>query len=58
MTNECTTETEWLACFEARMRERGYPEENILKAVVNIEVDLEQSSRDAADDEMFDWDNE
>lgn len=48
---------EWLERYEARMRERDYPEDKIRAALEKVAPDLSESPKDAADDEMFDWEN-
>lgn len=53
------TPDEWLERYKARMVERGYPQDKV-DAVTIETVDrlrLDEDPRDAADDEMFEWDN-
>lgn len=60
VTQEITvTPDEWLERYKARMVERGYPQDKV-DAVTIETVDrlrLDEDPRDAADDEMFEWDN-
>lgn len=52
------TPDEWLDRYKARMAERGYPPDKIHTAVEAVDLsNLETDPRDAADDEMFEWDN-
>ena len=52
------TKDQWVALYKARMVDRGYPEDRMLAAIESLDSTcLTQDPRDAADDEMFEWDN-
>lgn len=60
MTTSTVTDLlqQWIDAYEARMRERGYPKDRIHAALRRVTIDLAESPKDAADDEMYEWENE